>query len=109
MAKSVDKTLDLELHSEALRAHFLRPKENADAPPVVEVPPSERSEARADARLDLPVAGEITLRFYDSGAGQLVPQVSFGPLGRINPNTIEKHLPFIYREIQRQQVIERKR
>jgi hypothetical protein len=94
MAKSVDKTLDLALHQEV----------TAVAPA-----PARPEGAATNARLDLPVAGEVTLRFYDSGNGQLVPEVSFRPLGRINPNTIEKHLPFIYHEIQRQQVIERKR
>jgi hypothetical protein len=94
MAKSHDKTLDLELHQEVTAA--------ADAPLAAKQP-------SASKYVDLPVVGEITLRFYDSEAGGLVPEVSFRPLGRINPNTIEKHLPFIYREIQRQQVIERKR
>ena len=55
----------------------------------------------------LPEAGCITIRFYDSGMAGLVPKVSFAPLGRINPNTIEKHLPHIYREIARAQVQER--
>jgi hypothetical protein len=55
-----------------------------------------------------PCVGSITITFYDTG-GHVVPQVSFAPLGRINPNTIEQHLPFIYRAIQREQVTDRRR
>ena len=50
--------------------------------------------------------GSITITFFDGG-GHMVPEVSFAPLGRINPNTIERFLPFIYQAIQREQVRER--
>lgn len=53
------------------------------------------------------VIGSITITFLDAD-GHLIPEVSFAPLGRINPNTIERYLPFIYREIQRAQVKERR-
>lgn len=50
----------------------------------------------------LPVAGSITITFYDAD-GHMVPEVSFAPLGRINPNTIERYLPYIYQQIQQEQ------
>lgn len=54
------------------------------------------------------VVGSITIDFIDAG-GQMIPRIAVNQLGRINPNTIERFLPFIYREIQRAQVEERRR
>lgn len=60
------------------------------------------------AAAELPkVVGSITITFHDAG-GHIVPTVSFAPLGRINPSTIERYLPFVYQEIQKQQVLERR-
>lgn len=60
------------------------------------------------APLAMPVMGSMTVTFLDAGQGHMVPEVTFAPLGRINPNTLERFLPFIYREIQREQVKERR-
>lgn len=54
------------------------------------------------------VFGSINITFYEDD-GNVTPVVTFMPLGRINPNTLERCLPFIYREIQRQQVKDRRR
>lgn len=51
--------------------------------------------------------GSITITFHEV-EGHVIPEVSFAPLGRINPNTIERCLPFIYQQIQRQQVADRR-
>lgn len=46
----------------------------------------------------------VTFQFAN---GVLVPKVEFAPVGRIWPQTIERHLGFLYREINKAQTIQR--
>lgn len=60
-----------------------------------------------DEAAKLPVVfGRITITWYDYD-GAIIPDITFDPLGRINPNTLERCLPHIYREMQRAQVASR--
>jgi hypothetical protein len=49
---------------------------------------------------------EMTIAF-DFEGGSLRPSITFNPVGRINPQTVEKHLGFIYREITKAQSMQR--
>ena len=50
--------------------------------------------------------GSMTVEFWDH-SGNVVPEVSFNPVGRIQPATIDKHLPVIYLSIAQAQTKER--
>lgn len=55
-----------------------------------------------------PVYGRMTITWYDHGRGAVTPEITFSPLGKLNPNILERVLPYVYREMQRAQVQARK-
>ena len=51
--------------------------------------------------------GQMTIKFWEHGTGNVTPEVSFSPIGSINPNTIERFLPYIYSQINLRQTQQR--
>jgi hypothetical protein len=51
--------------------------------------------------------GSMTITFWDHGGNNITPEVTFDPVGRITPNSIERNLPHIYHEINLRQVQQR--
>jgi hypothetical protein len=49
---------------------------------------------------------EMTIAF-DFEGGAMRPSISFSPVGRITPMTVERHLGWLYRQIQMAQTIQR--
>jgi hypothetical protein len=47
--------------------------------------------------------GRMTITWWDHD-GAITHDVTFDPLGRINPNSLDRILPHVFREIQRAQV-----
>jgi hypothetical protein len=48
---------------------------------------------------DPKMVGSMTIKFWDHGANNITPEVTFEPVGRITPNSVERNLPYIYHQI----------
>lgn len=59
--------------------------------------------AKASSKMALDPApiccGSMTIRFWDHGGNNVIPEITFDPVGRITPNSIERNLPHIYHQI----------
>jgi hypothetical protein len=51
--------------------------------------------------------GAMTITFWDHGSNNITPEVTFDPVGRITPNSIERNLPYIYHQINLRQTQQR--
>jgi hypothetical protein len=45
------------------------------------------------------MVGCMTVKFWDHGGNNIIPEITFAPVGRITPNAIERNLPHIYHQI----------